>query len=182
VTAFLRFLGVLNTALWLGAAVFLTIGLPGLFSDDLRTELRGSIGPAMAPIVVGWAAQAIFARFFILQYCCGAVGLAHLALEWLYGGKPLLQRGLGLMVVLTGLALAGGLWMQPRLNELQHLKYYASTQPARDQADRAFKGWHTAAECGNLAVIAGLLVHLWRTSRPGNQVRYGKMNLDKIGG
>jgi len=182
VTAFLRFLGVLNTALWLGATVFLTIGLPGLFSDELRNELRSSIGPAMAPIVAGWAAQTIFARFFILQYCCGAVGLAHITLEWLYSGKPLLQRGLGLLVLLIGLALAGDLWMQPRLNELQHLKYYAPTQLARDQADHAFKGWHAAAECGNLAVIGGLLVHLWRTSRPGSQARYGKLSLDKIGG
>jgi len=182
VTAFLRYLGILNAALWLGAAVFLTIGLPGLFSDELRNELRGSIGPTMAPIVVGWAAQTIFARFFILQYCCGAVGLAHLTLEWLYCGKPLLRRGAGLLALLVVLALAGGLWMQPRLNELQHTKYYAPTQLARDQADRAFKGWHAAAECGNIVVIGGLLVYLWRASRPGSEVRFGNLNLDKIGG
>ena len=71
--------------------------------------------------MVGWAAQAILARFFILQYCCGAVGLAHLALEWLYCGKPLLQRNLGILLVLAGLALAGGLWMQPKLKELHHI-------------------------------------------------------------
>jgi hypothetical protein len=182
VTAFLRYLGVLNAALWLGASVFLTIGLPGLFSEELRNELRSSIGPTMAPIVVGWAAQTIFARFFILQYCCGAVGLAHIILEWLYIGKPLLQRGLGLLALLIGLALAGGLWMQPRLNELQHIKYYAPTQLARDQADRAFKGWHAAAECGNMVVIAGLLVYLWRASRSGSPTRFGNLSLDKIGG
>ncbi|HXR07475.1 MAG TPA: hypothetical protein VN765_09105, partial [Candidatus Acidoferrum sp.] len=63
-TAFLRYLGILNAALWLGAAVFLIIGLPALFGEELRDELRSSIGPTMAPIVVGWAAQKIFARFF----------------------------------------------------------------------------------------------------------------------
>jgi len=182
VTAFLRYLGILNAALWLGAAVFLIIGLPALFGEELRDELRSSIGPTMAPIVVGWAAQKIFARFFILQYCCGAVGLAQMALEWLYCGRPLLRRNLGLLALLLGLALAGGLWMQPKLNELHHIKYYAPTQAARDQADRAFKAWHAASECGNMVVIGGLLVYLWRVSRPGSQTRFGNLNLDKIGG
>ncbi len=72
--------------------------------------------------------------------------------------------------------------MQPRLNELHHIKYYATTQPARDQADRAFKAWHAASECGNVVVMAGLLVYLWRVSQAGSETRFGNLNLDKIGG
>jgi hypothetical protein len=178
VTAFLRYLGVLNAALWLGAAVFLIIGLPALFSDELKNYLV----PPKGPTIIGLAAQLVLARFFILQYCCGAVGLAHLALEWLYCGKPLLQRNLAILAVLIGLSLAGGLWMQPKLKNLHQQMYSAATKPAQDEAKLAFKAWHGASECGNLVMIGGLLIYLWRLSRPAGQARFGNLNLDKIRG
>jgi hypothetical protein len=174
VTSFLRFVGILNAAVWCGASVFLLIGLPAVFSDELKK--------ALGPMVVGFAAQAILARFFILQYCCGAIGLAHLALEWLYAGKPLLRLNLAILVVLIGLALAGGLWMQPKLKELHHILYLGITPAAKEQAGRSFKAWHGASECGNLVAIGGLLVYLWRTSRPGDQARFGNLNLRTIRG
>jgi hypothetical protein len=177
VTSFLRFLGLLNAAVWCGAAIFLIIGLPAVFSDDLKKAL-GAVGP----MGVGLAAQAIIARFFILQYCCGAIGLVHLVLEWLYCGKPLLQKSLTILIMLIGLALAGGLWIQPKLKDLHHTMYFGSTPAARDDATRTFKAWHGASECGNLVVIGGLLVYLWRTSRPGDQARFGNLNLGKIRG
>ncbi len=175
-TAFLRYFGVLNAALWLGAAVFLIIGLPALFSDELKNYLV----PPKGPTITGLAAQMVLARFFILQYCCGAVGLAHLALEWLYCGKPPRRRDLSLLALLIGLSLAGGLWMQPKLKDLQHQMYYGATQQAQDQARLAFKAWHGAAECGNLVTIGGLLIYLWRVSRPAGQARFGNLNLDKM--
>lgn len=174
VTSVLRFVGILNAAVWCGSSIFLIIGLPAVFSDDLKTAL-GQMG-------VGLAAQAIIGRFFILQYVCGAVGLAHLGLEWFYAGKPILQRNLGILVALIGMALAGGLWIQPKLKELHHTKYLGPNQAAKDEADRAFKAWHGASECGNLVVIGGLLVYLWRTSGPGDQARFGKTFPGKIRG
>jgi hypothetical protein len=178
VTAFLRYLGVLNAALWLGAAVFLIIGLPALFSDELKNYLV----PPKGPTIVGLAAQMVLARFFILQYCCGALGLAHLALEWLYCGKPLFQRNLAMLALFIGLSLAGGLWMQPKLKELHHQMYYSVTKPAQYQARLAFNAWHGASECGNLVTIGGLLIYLWRVSRSGDHARFGNLNLDKIRG
>ena len=177
-TAFLRYLGILNAALWLGAAVFLIIGLPALFSDEFKT---GFFGPG-APYFAGLAAQRILARFFILQYWCGGVGLAHLTLEWLYCNKPLVQRNLGLLAVLIGLALVGGLWMQPKLEGLHRQMYYGATRAAQDGAGRAFKAWHLVSECGNLIAIGGLLVYLWRASRSGEHARFERSNPGKIRG
>jgi hypothetical protein len=177
VTATLRFVGILNAAVWCGASIFLLIALPAVFSDDLKHRI-GTMGPPG----VGWVAEAILARYFILQYCCGAIGLIHLALEWLYCGKPLLQRNLVILVMLLALALGGGLWMQPKLKGLQDIKYFGLTQTAREQADHAFKAWHGASECGNLVIVGGLLVYLWRNSRTGDQARYGSLNLGKIRG
>jgi hypothetical protein len=183
VTSFLRFAGILNAAVWCGASIFLFIGLPAVFSDDLKREL-GQIGvaPGAQAMGVGFAAQAVLARYFILQYCCAAIALAHLALEWLYAGKPLLQRNLAILAALAGLALAGGLWMQPKLKDLHHTMYLAPTQPAREEAARAFRAWHGVSECGNLLVVGGLLVYLWRASRPGDQARFGNLNWGKIRG
>jgi hypothetical protein len=174
VTAFLRYIGILNAALWLGAAVFLMVGLPAIFA----TPSDFSLG---ANYVVGWAAQRIIARFFILQYCCCGVGLAHLVLEWLLSNKPLVQRNLVLLAVLGTLALASGLVMQPKLEELHHAMYYAK-EPAQVVAGRAFRAWHGAAECVNLVAIGGLLVYLWRVSRSAEHARFESLNLDKIRG
>ena len=59
-TGFLRFVGMLNAAVWCGSAIFLAIGLPALFSPELKRLL--------SPAGVGFAAESIVARYFILQY------------------------------------------------------------------------------------------------------------------
>ena len=174
-TALLRFLAYSTRPCGSGAAVFLFIGLPAIFTDEFKTL----IGPG-GPVVVGWAAERILARFFILQYCCAAFGLAHLTLEWLYCGKPLVQRNLGILALLFGLALAGGLWMQPKLKDLHTEMYYGKTQAARDGAGSAFKAWHAVSECGNVLVVGGLVIYLWRVSRSGEHARFESLNLDKI--
>ena len=56
---FLRFAGILNAAVWCGSSIFLIVGLPPLFSVEMK-RLLGEPG-------VGFAAQTILARFFILQ-------------------------------------------------------------------------------------------------------------------
>jgi hypothetical protein len=179
VTAFLRYIGIVNAALWLGADVFLIVGLPAIFATT--AQFKTEMGPG-GNYYVGLAAQRIFARFFILQYCCCGVGLAHLALEWLYSNKPLWQRNLAILAVLGGLALAGGLVMQPKLADLHHHMYYDTKPVAQDAARRAFKAWHGAAECVNLVTIGGLLVYLWRVSRSAGHARFESLNLDKIRG
>jgi len=183
-TAFLRYLGILNAAIWLGAAVFLMIGLPAVFSQHFKDAIAKA-GLERAPYLVpvpGWAAQLIFARFFILQYVCCGVALAHLLLECLYCGKALLQRNLGILVFLSGLALAGGLWMQPKLINLNSLKYYGTTAAIQQSADHSFKAWHGISEIGNLVAIGGLLYYLWRVTLATEPARYGSMNLDKVRG
>jgi hypothetical protein len=181
-TAILRYLGILNAAIWLGAAVFLMIGLPAVFSQHFKDAIA-KVGLERAPNLVpvpGWAAQLIFARFFILQYVCCGVGLTHLVLECLYCGKPLLQRNLGVLAALTALALAGGLWLQPMLIHLNSVKYYGSNPDLQASADHSFKAWHGVSEIGNLLAIAGLLYYLWRITLSAEPPRYGSLNLDKI--
>ena len=120
-----------------------------------------------------------------MQYCCAAIGLAHLILEWaLFAASRFCSAIWAFSPFLLGLALAesGLCGCSPSSSELHHIKYYGATQPgAGDEADRAFSKLGTALlECGNLLVIGGLLfisagaVSFWS----GNHARFGNLNLD----
>ena len=164
----LRFFGILNAAVWCVSAVFLIVGLPAIFSPDLKRLLT-------AP-GVGLAAQAVVARFFLLEYGCGAVALAHLLAEWLYTGKTQPRWHVGLIVSLLGLALAGGLWAQPQMRVLHHDKYFGTTVARQVQAGRDFALWHAASETANLLALGGLIVYLWRVSGPPEPPRFVGFN------
>lgn len=150
-------MGLLNAAVWCGSAIFLVIGLPALFSPELKRLLTAA--------GVGFAAESIVARYFIVQYWCGGIALAHLLAEWLYCGRPLWRLNLGLLVVILSLALAGGLWAQPKMRDLHRTKYFGRTSEQQLQAGKAFAAWHTASEAANLLVIGGLVWYLWLAGR-----------------
>jgi hypothetical protein len=164
--------GILNAAVWCGSAIFLAVGLPSVFSSELKQLLTV---PG-----VGFAAEAIVARFFVVQYWCGAIGLAHLAAEWLYAGRPARSLNLGLVTGLLALALAGGLWVQPKMQQLHKVHYFGQTAEQRDRAGKTFALWHGAWESVNLLVIGGLIVYLWQVSGPTDHPRSG--NFTKIRG
>jgi len=149
--------GLLNAAVWCGSTIFLVIGLPALFSPELKRLLTAA--------GVGFAAESIMARYFIVQYWCGGIALAHLLAEWLYCGRPLWRLNLGLLVVILSLALAGGLWAQPKMRDLHRTKYFGRTSEQQLQAGKAFAAWHTASEAANLLVIGGLVWYLWLAGR-----------------
>ncbi len=148
----IRFVSIVNAAAWFGSAIFLVVALPPLFSAEMK-RLLGLPG-------VGFAAQTIVARYFVLQYICAAIALGHLIAEWLITGRPLLRFNLGLIAGLIGLALLGGLWMQPKLRDLHQGIYYGATADIRDKSAKSFRAWHGASESANLLVIAGVLCYL----------------------
>jgi hypothetical protein len=164
--------GILNAAVWCGSAIFLTIGLPAVFSPEMKKLLT--------PAGVGFAAEAVVARFFLLQYWCGAIALAHLLAEWLYSGRPVRRLNLALVLAMLTVALAGGLWAQPKMREWHATKYFGKTIELQTQAARSFALWHAASESANLLVIAGLILYLWRVSVPPASPRFG--NFGKIRG
>jgi len=168
----LKFVGLLNAAVWCGSAIFLMIGLPALFSPDLTSKLT--------IIGVGFAAQSIVARYFVLQYWCAGIALAHLIGEWLYCGRPLWRFNLGLILVLLSLSLAGGLWMQPKMRSLHLAKYFGRTTEQQQQAGRAFAVWHAGAETVNLFVMGALVLYLWRVSKEPEHPRF--VSFSKIRG
>lgn len=160
-TSFLKFVGLVNAAVWCGASVFLILALPAVFSPALKH--------ALTPAGVGFAAQAIIARFFIVQYWCGGIALAHLLAEWFYYGTSPWRLNFALLAVVITLALVGGLWIQPKMRELHLAKYFGKTAAQQEEAGRKFASLHAASETANLLMLGSLVWYLWRVSK-GRQV------------
>jgi Domain of unknown function (DUF4149) len=170
VIGFLRFVGILNAAVWFGGAVFFTFGT-GLapFSQEMKTLL----GPNNYPYFSGAIAQILIARYFRFQLVCGIIAVLHLLAEWLYLGKYPRKLQLGLVIGLCAAALFGGFGLQPRLKALHATKYGTSARPEiREAASRSFRAWHGVSQVVNLLVVTGLAVYLWRAANPSDPTRF----------
>lgn len=167
---FLRYFGLLNAAVWLGAAVSFSLAIgPAFFSAEMKAILP--------PPYNGAAAQIIIKHYFILLHVCGVISLLHLVLEKLYLGKVAERLTVAVLSVTIFLGLLGGFWFQPKLREL-HLRWYdtRSAEAAREQAHRSFSIWHGVSQTMNLVVIGGLLIYLWRVSNPPSASRFLSSN------
>ena len=163
-------MGILNAAVWFGAAIFFTFGA-GLapFSQEMKTLL----GPNNYPYFSGAIAQILIARYFHLQLACSIVAVLHLMAEWLYLGKFPPKVQLGLLVGLCSAALLGGYGLQPRLHALHATKYGVNTRPEiREAATRSFRAWHGMSQVVNFLAVGGLAVYLWRAANPSDSTRF----------
>ena len=154
----LRFIGVANAALWFGATLFLTFFAgPAFFSQPMLEALQHRY-------YAGLAAQVVLERYFLLHYLCVSIALAHLIGEWLYLGRRIPRFMLGLWAVLLALILFGGLYVQPRLQELHQEMYYGQTTTDQTAAAHTFRTWHGISQVANLVVMLGVTIFLWRTA------------------
>ncbi len=167
---FLRFVGILNAAVWFGAALFFTFGA-GL--APFSHEMQALLGPKNYPYFSGAIAEILIARYFRFQLACSIVAVLHLLAEWLYLGKFPRKFQVGLLGGLCAAALLGGYWLQPRLRALHAAKYGVNTAPeTREAATRSFRTWHGASQVLNLLLVGGLTAYLWRAVNPSDPTRF----------
>ena len=170
VIGFLRFVGLLNAAVWFGAAIFFTFGV-GL--APFSPEMKSLLGPSNAPYFSGAIAQILIARYFHFQLACAAIAVLHLLAERLYLGKHPQKLQAGLLIGLCAAVLIGGYWLQPRLKALHATKYGTGARPEiREVANRSFRAWHGVSQMVNLLVVSGLAVYLWRAANPSDPTRF----------
>jgi hypothetical protein len=164
VIGFLKFVGILNAAVWFGAAVFFTFGTG---RAPFSAEMKALLGANNYPYFSGAIAQILITRYFHLQFVCGIIAVLHLLAEWLYFGKSPQKLRLGLLLGLCSAALIGGLWLQPKLHALHATKYGVNTRPElREAASRSFRVWHGVSLGVNLLLVGGLAAYLWRVANP----------------
>ena len=170
VIGFLRFVGMLNAAVWLGAAVFCTLGAgPALVSHDMLELL----GPKHFPYLSGAITQLVSTRLFHWQIGCAVLALVHMVAERLYRSRaprrfwPLLLAGL------LGLSLYGGLGLVPKLNQLHRVEHALNTPPtARAAAAHAFRFWRGIGQAVNVLLIGGVLIYFWRVTHPPDELSF----------
>ncbi len=175
-TGTLRFVGILNAAVWFGASLFFTIAVgPAIFSKEMLALFGAAQSETLARYYAGSVAQVVIERFFVLQHWCGAIGLLCLLAEWVLTGRPLQRATLLLVLALFCVGLAGGFWLQPRLHQWHRAMYGLNgptTQTQIDQAHRSFVIWHGVSQAANGIVLIGLGVLLWRVSQPVGMTRF----------
>ena len=167
---FLRFVGLMNAAVWFGAAIFFTFGIgPAAFS----AEMKELLGAKNAPFFTGAIAQIMIARYFHLQLACSAVALLHLVGEWVYLGRTPRGLPLGLLIGLVVIGLVGGNLLQPKLKALHTTKYATNASlSTRETADRSFRVWHGISQGINLLMLTGLAIYLWKIGNPSDSTRF----------
>jgi energy-coupling factor transporter transmembrane protein EcfT len=163
--------GIVNAAIWLGAGVFFALFiLPGVFSGTMHTALKLSADPS-TNYYQGAIAQVLFHRFFALQYICAIVALLHFVTEKLYLGRAFSALGLAVVIGIFILSLAGGVVLQPKMERLHGIHYSNAPAAEKEQAAKTFTTWHGISQIANLAIMAGLVVHLVRVTRPDDSSR-----------
>ena len=174
---FLRYLGLLNAAVWVGGSVFFSfLAGPVFFTPEVK-----SITP---PPYNGIVAQIMLGRYFSLHLLCGALAIVHLLLEWLYGGGAFPRRAVAVIGVLLGLALIGGKFIGSKLTVWHQQQYQFELksenggppmikpktypQEVRQDAKRKFGTWHGVSQSVNLAMLILLAWRFWKLSRPAS--------------
>src|ERR1039457_449261 len=72
VIGFLRFVGILNAAVWFGGAVFFTFWSG---RAPFSPEMKALLGPQNYPYFSGAIAQILIARYFNLQFTCSIIAV-----------------------------------------------------------------------------------------------------------
>jgi hypothetical protein len=169
VIGFLRFAGLLNAAVWFGAAFCysLIVG-PALGSKEVRALLTAANFDYFSVAI----AQVVAWRCLELQVVCAFLALAHVLAEWLYLGKVPGRFWRRLLFALVAANLAC-LLLQPRLQKWHQLSFGLRTPPeARKAAARKFYAWQMTEDVVNILVAGGLGVYLWRMANPPDQTRF----------
>lgn len=164
----LRFVGLLNAAVWLGAMCFFTFVIgPTFFSDEVKNLLT-------LPRA-GAAAQIMVERYLVLQQWCAGIALAHLLAEWLYNqGRMFPRAALIVLIGCLGISLAGSRLLAPQMKQLHLVKYAVQTTPEQKAAAaRSFAILHGTSQVTNLLALLGVLYYYWKLSVGGQGSRTG---------
>jgi hypothetical protein len=169
-TAILRFIGIMNAAIWLGGSVYFSFVAGKMpFSAEMQTLL----GPESFPYYSGAIAQVGVASYFNFHLFCGVVALLHLTVDWLYQGRRNRLLVIGVVVAIFIATLLGAFVFQPKMKLLHKQKYAPNyTQVARDAAAKSFKRWHAVSMTLNLLILGGLVVHTMQMTRPPEIARF----------
>lgn len=168
---FLRFVGIVNAAVWFGSTFFFTlVGGPVFFSEDAKLFFRDAF-----PV---WSQSLWFmslGKYYALQQVCAFIALLHLLAEWLYTGKGLPRALVYALIGLCAVAVLGGHAIQPKLKQWHRVRYAPGyTVQQQKEAENALAVLRGFVHVTNVLAAATLLVYVWRLNSPNESPRFGK--------
>ena len=170
VIAFLRLVGILNAAVWLGGAVFLTVAAsPAVTSPAVQALLGERYFPYYSIAIE----QLIWDFYFRFQITCALIAFLHLLAEWLYLGRPSRKLSFGLLLAIFLMMLVSGSAIQPKLKTLHSIRFRQDT-PAADRraATQTFRTLRVVMKTMNGFIVAGLVLYVWRVANPSDNARF----------
>jgi hypothetical protein len=172
VIGLLRFIGVINAAVWLGGAFFCVFEIrPSLFSSEMNT-LLGAGNSSFFPQFSVALAQIVIRRGLEFQIVCAVIAWFQLLAEWLYLGRPSRRFSFSVLAGLVVLVFVNSAWLQPRLREFHTARFRAVQSAEREVAARSYRTWQPVSDGLQLLVIGGLLVYIWRVTNPPDPARF----------
>jgi hypothetical protein len=162
----IRFIGILNAAIWLGSAVAFTVVVgPAFFSSEMLGIFQREHAARAVEVVI--------ADLYLFHMICAGVALLHLAVEYFQQPHWPSRFHVGLLTVLLGLNLTASLWLLPTMQQLEAIRYSdQTTEEEKADAKQRFAFWHGTSQVVNLGVLAALGFHLWRLTRPPQKPRF----------
>ena len=163
----LRFVGLLNAAVWLGAILFFTfVAGPAATSPEMQELLSSKNFPYFSVAIEGLLAP----RFLSWYLACSVVALLHLVAEWLYLGRYPRRAWLALVLCLCLGGLLQAYILQPRLKQLHWLRF--ARPDLRETTDRSFRTLHRVSTSLDVTLVGCLLIYLWRVANPPESMRF----------
>jgi hypothetical protein len=157
VIGFLRWIGLLNAAVWFGAAVYSTFVVSSAMSAPEMIRLTGA---AHYHYLSGAVAHIIRERQFTLELVCGIIALFHLLGERLYFGRGADKWRLRLLFALLALTLFEGFIVQSRMGHLHENRYNATmSAAAREEAAVSFGKWRRVHQGLSALMLVGLGIY-----------------------
>ncbi len=168
---FLRFIGIINAAVWFGSTFFYTlVAGPVFFSEEMK-QLLGR----MFPVYADPFSLVLLGKYYVLQQICGALGLFHLLCEWLYSGKALPRLLIYSLIAVFAFGLLGGYAVQPTMKKQHNVKYVRGyTEDQRKSAANSFSLLRGYVHVTNAFACLTLLFYVWRMNNPADAPRFGK--------
>ena len=167
--ALLRFIGIINAAIWLGASVLFLVGARPAISSQ---EMESLLGLKNYPYFSGAIVQIILTRYFHLQLACAIVAVLHFLAEYLYLGRRFERFSVGLLAALVALSVLASSWLGPRLHRLHEARYRNPIAAERDEAAKSFRFWDGFFHLANIVTVAGLIIYIWRVTNPSDSPRF----------
>lgn len=162
-----RFIGLLNAAVWLGAAVFFTFGIgTAMFSAEVKNIFTGPY----RDYYPGLIAQVFVKRYFALHMICGLIALGVFCAEWFYTRRGFQKLTFVLLIIPFAIGILAGV-MQPKMRELHRTKYTTSGAQS-EEAATAFSRMHAVSSTLNLISLALLIAYTWRVANPPEPARF----------